>query len=412
MQKKEKYYIERELEGKIRRYLKRKEIVAIIGTRQCGKTTLMKHIFMDLKNAKFINFDDREVLSLFNDDIKTFIKIYIENTDFLFIDEFQYAKKGGKQLKFIYDNYDTKIIISGSSAPELSVHSLKYLVGRIFIFTLSPLSFQEFLRFKNKALSNIEKDRQIPEVTFNMLEQLFNEYIIYGGYPEVVLSDNNEEKKDIIHNIYNTYLLREIREILQISDEEKIAKLIKALSLQVGGLVNYSKLSLITGLKYKELIKYLTVLKKTFVLIESKPYFRNRRKELVKIPKIYFLDSGFRNIAINNFQEAENRVDIGALNENFVASELFKKQIDFNFWRTKAGAEVDFVVEVNNKLIPIEVKTILNSSVYGKSFKNFTEEYNVRKGFILSKNYYSNFLIGKCKVKFRPLFFISKEFAG
>ena len=130
-------YIKRELESKIRRFLKRKEILAILGTRRCGKTTLMRKIFNELKNAKFISFDDQEILRIFKEDINLFIKTYVEDTDFLFIDEFQYAKEGGKQLKFIYDNHNIKIIISGSSAPELSVQSVKYLVGRIFILIIA-----------------------------------------------------------------------------------------------------------------------------------------------------------------------------------------------------------------------------------------------------------------------------------
>ena len=142
-------YIERVLENKIKKYLKRKEIIAVIGARQCGKTTLMKHIFSSLKNSKFISFDDQKILQMFEQDIDFFIKSYVKGVDFLFIDEFQYSKEGGKKLKYIYDSHNTKIIISGSSAAELSIHSLKYLVGRIFIFTLFPLSFNEFLKYKN-----------------------------------------------------------------------------------------------------------------------------------------------------------------------------------------------------------------------------------------------------------------------
>ena len=114
-------YIKRILEEKIRRFLKRKEIIAIIGARQCGKTTLMRHIFDTLKNAKFITFEDRDILELFIQDIKSFIDLYVTGNSYLFIDEFQYAKQGGKQLKYIYDTCDAKIIISGSSAPDLSV---------------------------------------------------------------------------------------------------------------------------------------------------------------------------------------------------------------------------------------------------------------------------------------------------
>jgi predicted AAA+ superfamily ATPase len=406
---KEEVYIERELERKIKKYLKDKEIIAIVGARQCGKTTLMKHIFKDLKNAKFISFDNREILRLFNKDITTFVKKYIENTSFLFIDEFQYAKEGGKQLKFIYDAYNTKIILSGSSVSELSIHSIKYLVGRVFVFTLTPLSFEEFLRYEDRALFEALNYKKFADITLELINKKLNDYLLYGGYPRVVIEEDYEKKKEILRNIYDTYLLKEVKEILQIAEDEKISSIIKATSLQVGGLINFNELSNLVGIDFYQLKKYIALLKKTFILLEAKPYFKNKRKELAKIPKVYFLDNGFRNIAINNFQEIENRTDRGALNENFVASELFKKELGLNFWRTKAGAEIDFVAEINNKLIPIEVKTTLNSPTYGKSMKNFIENYKSDKGFILSKDYFNRINLGKAEINFMPLFLIVRH---
>ena len=140
-------YIRRQLEEKINKYLHTREIVAVIGPRQSGKTTLLKHIYNNLKNAIFLDFEDRDILELFNEDIKSFIELYVKKYDYTFIDEFQYAKAGGEKLKYIYDNYKTKIIISGSSASELTIQSVKYLVGRIFIFNLYPCSFEEFLNY-------------------------------------------------------------------------------------------------------------------------------------------------------------------------------------------------------------------------------------------------------------------------
>ncbi|MBU2639427.1 MAG: ATP-binding protein [Nanoarchaeota archaeon] len=401
-------YVKRTLESKIKRFLKRKEIIAIVGTRRCGKTTLMKHLLKNVKNAKYISFDDQETLRIFKEDINLFIKTYIENTDFLFIDEFQYAKEGGKQLKFIYDNHNTKIIISGSSVAELSIQSLKYLVGRIFIFTLNPFSFMEFLEYKEKTLIKNFSEKRLSEVFIDKIFKLYEEYVIYGAYPEVVLSKTEEEKKEVLKNIYNTYLLREIKEILQISEDFKLIKLIKALALQVGNLVNYQELSSLTGFEHKEIVNYINILKKTFICLESKPFFTNKRKELVKTPKIFFLDTGFRNHVIGNFQKLDTRTDSGALNENFVAIELFKKEISFNYWRTKAGAEVDFIIEINNELIPIEVKSALKNPKYGKSFKNFVEEYKSKKGFILSSRYQNKIKLNKTSINFSPIFLVSK----
>jgi len=401
-------YIPRLLEEKISKYMKDKEIIAIVGARQCGKTTLMKKMFNGLKKAKFISFEDRDILNLFSKDIKEFIERYIVDTEFLFIDEFQYAKQGGKQLKFIYDSYDAKIIISGSSTPELSIQSIKFLVGRIIVFTLYPFSFGEFLRYKDEGLYRIYQRREISETSIKIIGRYYEEYLIYGGYPRVVIEKNYEKKVEILRNIYNIYLLREIKEILQIAEDQKINDLIKSLALQVGGLVNFNEVSSLTGIEFHQLKKYIAILEKTFVGMKIRPFFRNKRKELVKTPKFYFLDNGFRNIAINSFQETKSRTDQGALNENFVASELVKKEIELKYWRTKAGAEVDFIIEHEGEIIPIEVKSNLRDSKITRSFRNFLESYKSKRGFILSKDYSGKLKVGNSQIDFMPLFGVGR----
>jgi predicted AAA+ superfamily ATPase len=401
-------YIGRELETKINKSLQDREIIAILGARQCGKTTLMKHISKKLQNANFISFDDREILQEFNTNIKEFIKKHVESFDYLFIDEFQYAKEGGKQLKDIYDTYGkNKIIISGSSAPELSVQGLKYLVGRVFINYLFPLSFNEFLKFKNEKLYEIYKQKKQSEISIKQINSYYEEFLIYGGYPKVVLEKDTEQKKKIIKNIYNTYLLKEIRDILQISDEDKISKLIKSIALEINGLINYNNLSNLTGFNYSELTKYVDILKKTFIILPIKPFFTNKTKELSKNPKIYFLDSGFRNFTINNFQKIKERTDEGQLNENFIASEIAKKEIAMNYWRTKSKAEVDFVLEKNTKKISLKVKTKIVKPRTGKSLQSFIEKYSSQKAYVLSKDYYNKITIKKTPIFFLPLFKIN-----
>lgn len=398
-------YVERFLEEKIRKYLGDKEIVAIVGARQCGKTTLINHIFETLKNSKSISFEDRDILDLFTNHIKEFIEKYVKDTKYLFIDEFQYAKQGGKQLKYIYDNFKTKIIITGSSVSDLSIHSIKYLVGRIFVFNLYPFSFNEFLKYKDENLYDVSKKENISDTSIKIINKLYKEYLIYGGYPRVIIEKDYEKKKEILRNIYNTYLLREIKEILQISDDQKINIIIKSLALQIGNLINFNELSSLTNIEFHQLKKYIEILKKTFVGIGVRPFFTNKRKELVKIPKFYFLDNGFRNIAINNFQEIENRSDRGALNENFIASEITKNDIELKYWRTKAGAEVDFIIEKEGKIIPIEVKSSLKDTKITKSFRNFLEAYNSRNGFIFSLNLQKEKKLDKkIKINFSPLF--------
>ncbi|MBI2542493.1 ATP-binding protein [Candidatus Woesearchaeota archaeon] len=395
-------YLKRFLEEDIKKYIKKREIIAIIGPRQSGKTTLLGHFYENLKNAVFLDFEDRETLELFSEDIHSFIELYVKKHDYVFIDEFQYAKEGGKNLKYIYDNFKAKIIISGSSASELSIQSIKFLVGRIFVFTLYPFSFEEYLSCKNIGLYNLMRIGKLTRPLIGRVMPYFNEFCIYGGYPRVILSKDKPEKEIVLKNIYNTYFLKEIKEILNLPDDYKLSRLIHALALQVGNIVNYKELADITGFNYKDLLRYLNVLEKTFILTRSLPFHTNKRTELVKSPKSFFLDSGFRNIAIKNFQPVENRPDKGSLYENFVASELVKSGIGLKYWRTKSMAEVDFVIERNNRIMPVEIKSSLIKPKFTKSFLSFLEKYKPAKSFILSERLFAE----KNKTKFLPIFYI------
>ena len=399
-------YIERFLERQLKKYLPQKEIIAVVGPRQSGKTTLLQYLFKDLKNAVFLDFGDRKTLELFNEDVDSFIELYVKKHDYLFIDEFQYAKEGGKNLKYIYDNHKIKIIISGSSASGLAIHSMKYLVGRIFVFTLYPFSFEEYLNYKEPTLYNrIYTKKKLSKPIIEKVIPYFDEFCVFGGYPRVILTNDKEEKELVLRNIYNTYFLKEIKEILNLPHDYKLSKLINALALQLGNLINYNELSDITGFKYKDLLNYMNVLEKTFVTARSQPFYTNKRIELVKSPKIFFLDNGFRNIVLRDFQQIKNRPDKPVLYENFVASEITKLGFDLKYWRTKSKAEVDFVIEKSGKIIPIEVKSELIKPKLTKSFISFIEKYKPKTSFILSSQLFAE----KGTLKFRPIFSIARE---
>ncbi len=362
-------YIKRKIESTILKYLESPEIIAIVGPRQCGKTTLLRKIF-EIVGGEFISFEDKTALNMFNKDIENFIKLYVNGKKFLFIDEFQYAKQGGKKLKYIYDFNKIKIFISGSSAIDLTVNALKFLVGRIFIFNMHTLSFEEFLGFKNESLGKMwaeenEKFKRLeavevkPDLHQKFLEY-FDEYMIFGGYPRVVLADRVEEKKEVLKNIYNTYFLREVRDILGLIDDYKLGKLIRGLALQIGNLIEYSELGQLAEYSHITLKKYMNFLEKTFICSFLNPYFKNRRVEIVKNPKVYFFDTGLRNSIVNDFRGVEERGDAGALLENAVFQELVKGGFDFNYWRDKKQHEVDFVIHLEGqKKIALEVKTYL-----------------------------------------------------
>ncbi|RMG81667.1 MAG: ATP-binding protein, partial [Bacteroidetes bacterium] len=334
-------YINRNIEGLIKKYLSQKEIIAVVGPRQSGKTTMIKNLLSGLKRVNIITLDDVEILNMFQNDIKSFISLYVKDFEYVFIDEIQYAQESGRQLKFIHDTTDAKLIISGSSTAEISIQSLKYLVGRIFVFELYPFNFEEYLSAKDPALLPVFKEKNFGEEIENRLGNYIRDFVIYGGYPRVVLSENEEEKKLVLKNIYNTLILREVKDLFGISMSDKLVKLIKALAWQIGNLINYTELCDLTGFKFPELKASIDILEKTYIVDRCYPFSGNKRTELVKNPKIFFTDTGLRNVIINNF--IIEREGYGALYENLIYSEFLKKGKKLNYWRTKSGAEVDFI---------------------------------------------------------------------
>jgi len=410
-------YYKRKLENTILEYLDKKEILAIVGPRQSGKTTLLKKIQIGLKNSVFLNFEDKEVLELFETDIKNFAKKYFNNYKYIFIDEFQHSKNGGKNLKYLYDFYDkNKIIISGSSAIDLTIYAIKFLVGRIFVFNLYQLDFEEFLNFKQQDLLSVyldykkDLDLKYGKINFlnisttlnNQFNKILEEFLLWGGYPRVVLAKDEKEKRIILKNIYNTYFLRDIRDTLGLIDDFKLAKLIKALAIQAGQLVEYNELGQISGYDYLTLKKYLNILEKTFICMPLVPFFQNKRKEIVKNPKLYFFDTGIRNYIVNDFKNLSDRADASSLYENFVFNQLTKQEIIINFWRTKAGAEVDFILEINAEKVPLEIKSNLKKAVLTKSLNAFMEDYKSKYAIVLSKEFDKPIKKNANKIYFLP----------
>ncbi len=394
-------YIDRDLGDEIQKYMKSKEIIAIVGTRRCGKTTLSEKIIENFKGkTKIISFDNVKILRLFETDIDAFINEHIKGYDLVFIDEIQYSKNSGKKLKYIYDLNWTKIIISGSSAAEISIHSLRYLVGRILIFRLFPFSFKEFIRAKEPKLEQYLELKKVSGIVLERLNKHLEEYITYGGYPQAVLEKEIEGKKKILEGIFNTYLLKEIKEILELSDNYKLVSLLKALSIQDGNIINYDELSRLSGFKYLELKKYLKILEETFILKRVMPFFTNKRTEIIKSPKVYFLDFGFRNIILDNF--SRERADLGSIYENLVFIHFAYKNKELRFWNTKSNAEVDFIFEQEGKIIPLEVKLNLTKAKITRSFRSFIEKYKIKKGYFISRGFAGETKEKGAKIEFLP----------
>jgi len=195
--------------------------------------------------------------------------------------------------------------------------------------------------------------------------------------------------------------------LLQLATENELTKLAKLLATQIGNLLNYKELSNSSGLNYKEILRHLEILKQTYIIDLIKPYFTNKRTEITKNPKVYFIDTGFKNLILSDFRKLDQRKDAGSLVENYVFMALKRKSDGFqniNFWRTKSKAEVDFVIQRENKIIPIEVKYSSETAI-GKSLYSFIEKFSPSEAFILTRGFARAMKVKNCKVKFIPVYY-------
>lgn len=432
--------VERELLEEIKPFLDRKEFLAITGARQTGKTTFLEIIRGYLVERKqidktcihIVTFEDRKLLWEFESDPVSFVNSFKtskgKKTIYLMIDEFQYVEDGGQKLKLIYDTVkDIKIIITGSSSLEIKANVGRYMVGRLLTFPMGPFNFGEILSARNERLEKLYRERNKmfrgwlreqnrvkikrgEDVFFREMIRIYEELCIWGGYPAVVLSKMKRERAKVLNDIYSNYILKDIKGLLELATEKNLFLLSQYLATQIGNIIVYQNISERSGLNYRQLKQHLNILKETFICEELKPFFKNRQKELSKNPKIYFLDTGFRNSLMDNMNNLAKRSDGGALVENVVflkLKETIKDGGKIFFWRTKAGAEVDFVLQINGELIPVEVKySKFDKAKVTKSFTSFIDRFRPRYGIVLTKNYFEIAGKNKTEILFMPVYYL------
>jgi uncharacterized protein len=429
--------VKRNLLDIIKPFIKRRECLAITGPRQSGKTVLLslineyleKELNVAPETIKFISFEDRKTLAQFTASPAELAESYIASgVKYLFIDEFQYAKQGGQKLKLIYDTFKNfKIIITGSSSLEIKAQAGKYMVGRLLSFCLYPFSFAEFLSGRDKRLHAAYEKKHTAVRNFIFAAKqfrqvkgedlfagdflsLYEEYLVWGGYPAAALEKNHEIKIKLLNDINNNYLLKDIKGLLELATEDKLVKLAELLSAQAGGIVNYSALSASSGLDFRNLKKHINILEETFICSGVKPYFVNKLKELTKNPKFYFVDNGFRNSMIDDMRPVGKRQDAGTLAENAVFTrlkEMCRGDKQLNYWRTKAGAEMDFVIRIEGEEVPLEVKySDFDSEKLTRSYMSFVEAFRPGRGIVLTKNYWGRTKAKGCEIMFIPVYYL------
>lgn len=398
--------IKRNIFNTIKTHLKQKEITVLTGPRQAGKTTLLMSLRDSLiienkiseKNIFYFNLDRFTDLDFFSsqEEVIKFIESRKNlGTLYLFVDEAQRIKEAGLFFKGIYDlNLPLKLILTGSSTLEIKSKFIEPLTGRKRLFHLYPFNFDEFLTAKKPELQEISQKKSLSDYDTKKILNLLWEFLVFGGYPQVVTTDNFAQKGKILEEIYNSYIEKDIIAFLQIKKPSVFKKITSLLSFQNGQLLNTNELASSSSVERKTIEHYLNILEETFIIKLVAPFFSNARKELVKMPKVYFIDNGMRNFAINNLELFSGRQDQGQLLENFVADELLKTLkntgiglAELHFWRTQHGAEVDFIVRKGHmKLLPIEVKLRVKKSNVPLGLKNFLEDYPSKNALVVNTN--------------------------
>lgn len=410
--------IKRALFDPIKKHLSSEEITLIAGPRQAGKTTLMKQLQAELESQGektiFLSLDFNKDQPAFTSQDHLIQRIALEKGTgkvYVFIDEIQQKENAGLFLKGLYDMHlPYKFIVSGSGSVELKEKIHESLPGRKRLFELTPLSFEEFISYKTGYKYTGNSGELIVKLEYfdvyhEQARDYLQEYLNYGGYPKVVLAQTNEEKHAVIADIYRSYLEKDIAILLHIQKSESLTSLVKILASQAGNLVNVAELSSTIGIAVQTVRNYLWYLEKTYITGRVTPYFKNVRKEITKASIYYFVDLGLKNYALGQFGNATS----GFLFQNFVFNCL-RQRIGFtsttiHFWRTQDKAEVDFVLNTGQSVIPIEVKySNLKTAETTRSFKSFLTKYKPTKAYIihLGGSFESEF--EETKIYFIPFF--------
>ena len=384
--------IQRKKHSVIAEHLSKKEFTILIGARQIGKSTLLKQLFEDLSQkgeaVYFLNLDRKEILDELNESPENLFKICPLQEGkkiIVFIDEIQYLDDATTFIKLLFDEYSDrlKIVATGSSAFYIDKQFNDSLVGRKKIFQMGTLDFEEFLLFKGRndlvdevlKLKSKKKKKSIQE---NVLWGYMDEFVNYGGYPAVVLENDIAQKIELLKDIRDSFIKRDILES-GVSDETKFYRMLMLLASQSGNLLNVNEISNTLRITNATVENYLYVLQKCFHITLVKPFYNNLRKELTKMPKVYINDLGLRNVLINYFSPLEQRADKGMVLENLSFRLLTERfdQDQIKYWRTADGNEVDFVVETSYlKGFAVEIKFSeqeVKPSIYNKFVQNYPD---------------------------------------
>ncbi len=373
----------RELFGEIKPYFDSKEAVIVTGMRRTGKTTLLKFIYDEIKsdNKLFLDLENPLNRKYFEEKnyekIKSSLEIlglnFANSKICVFLDEIQLVRNLPSVVKYFIDHYRVKFFLTVSDSFYLKNLFSESLSGRKYLFELFPLSFKEFLLFKeSRLLLPINPDLLTPSI-FKNLSDLYDEYIFWGGFPEVVLKENPEEKRKSLENIFSSFFQLEVLQLGDFKRNDIMRDLMLLLMQRVGSKLDIQKLSLELGASRQTISEFVSFLEDTYFIKTIRPFSQNKDTEIRRTPKVYICDSGLA----NHFAKLSE----GALFENNMFQNLRLKG-EVNYYQKKSGVEIDFIL---NKESGFEVK-IKPSLRDLKTLRRISEELGLKDFYLISKS--------------------------
>ena len=333
----------------VEKHLNRKQITVITGMRRTGKTTIVKKLLKNIESQnKFYldleRMDNRELFSEKNYDNITYSLsqrgLDFKKKTYIVIDEIQFVPNSVSVLKYLYDHYDIKFIVTGSSSYYLKNLFSESLSGRKKIFEIYPLDFAEMLTFNNIEFKPADFiNTNIISSEYERLKYYYDQYIEYGGFPEVVLSSDISEKKDILQDIISSYINIDIATLSDFRNPKNLYNLLKLLAVRTGSRIDVSKLSSLSKLSRATVNNYIDFFEKTYILKTIPVISTSPDREIVKAKKVYFYDNGMVNALAD--------LSSGAKFENAVFTQLNQFGI-LNYFSLKSGKEIDFILDKKN----------------------------------------------------------------
>ena len=375
--------IERSLFKEIKPYFDSSQAIIITGMRRTGKTSLLQFIYqrIDSSNKLFLDLENPLNQKYFEESDYEKIKSELEilglnftKKPYLFLDEIQLVKNLPSVVKYLIDHYKVKCFLTSSASFYLKNLFSESLAGRKYLFELFPLTFKEFLLFKNSKIILPKNVGLITKPIFDTVLNLYNEYLLFGGFPEVVLKKSIEEKKKSLEDIFTSFFQLEVLRLGDFRKNKAIRDLIMVLMERIGSKLVIQKISQELGISRPTIYEYLSFLESTYFLFLVRPFSKKRDVEIRKAPKVYLCDSGLA----NHFA----KLNEGTVFENNVFQNLRTKG-RINYYQRKSGVEIDFILDKSrafeSKINPQPADvTRLKRLVFELGFKEFK---------VVSKNY-------------------------